>query len=52
MKFIFRTRFSWFDVLLMTSTPFLASTIGWWTIPVVFVGAALSVATSVKLGVD
>lgn len=52
MKYIFRTRFSWFDVLLMVSAYPLASTIGWWTIPVLLMLTVLGAVTSVKLGVE
>jgi hypothetical protein len=52
LKILFKSRFSWIDVLLMFSAYPLSTTIGWWTIPVLFVCAAWSALISVKLGVE
>lgn len=52
LKILFKSRFSWIDASLMILTYPLSVTIGWWTIPVVFVGAALGALISVKLGVE
>jgi hypothetical protein len=51
MKFIFKSRFSWFDIILMLSVYLLVPIIGWWTIPVVLVGAVVGALISVSLGV-
>jgi hypothetical protein len=46
-----RSRFSWFDNILMLSVYLLVPIIGWWAVPVVLVGAVVGALISVSLGV-